>query len=125
MFEGFSKTLKGLFGSADPKKPAKPKGGRDQAPKSARDQAVEQIRRNQNKVMTPERAELIRNAMEVHRAKKAILDDLDDEQKQKLVAMALRAFLNEGRDAEAPGKAGDKAGKKAGAKAPAAKKKGR
>lgn len=48
--------------------------------------------------MTPERADLIRNAMKIHRAKQRILDDLSDEHRQKLVAMAMRAFLNEARD---------------------------
>lgn len=130
MFERFSKSLLGLFGAGRPKAAAKPA--------SARDRAVAEIRRNQDKVMTPQRAELIRNAMEVHRAKKAILDDLDDEQKQKLVAMALRAFLNEGREGAAQDKAsgtkpsgkslGKGAGKGAGngaAKAPTKAKKGR
>lgn len=113
MFERFSKTLAGLFRSGRKKAPAKPL--------SARDQAVAQIRRNQDKVMTPQRAELIRNALEVQRAKKAILADLDDEQKQKLVAMALRAFLNEGRDGTAPDAAHAKGGAVKGGKAPATK----
>lgn len=63
-----------------------------------RAQAMAAVRGAQGKVMTAERSALIRRAMEVHRAKQAILVDLDDEQKQKLVAMALRAFLNEGRE---------------------------
>lgn len=107
MFERFSKSLLGLF-RPEPSKPGgkgknKGKGG----PASVRDEALARVRENQSKVMTPERAELIRNALEVQRAKRAILADLDDEQKQKLVAMALRAFLNEGRPeeaAKAPGK---------------------
>lgn len=56
------------------------------------------------RAMTPERAELIRNAMRIHRAKQNILADLDDAQRQKLVLLAMRAFLNEGR--EPPPKAG-------------------
>jgi len=63
----------------------------------ARAQALDQIRASQDKVMTPEREQLIRQAMEVRRAKQAVLKDLDDEQRQKLVATAMRAFLNEGR----------------------------
>lgn len=56
------------------------------------------------RVMTPERAELIRNAMRIHRAKQKVLADLDDKQRQKLVLLAMRAFLNEGR--EPPPRAG-------------------
>lgn len=126
MFERFNKTLLGLFRSRSARPGAKP-GTR---PASVREEAVAQIRQSQGKVMTPQRAELIRNAMEVHRAKKAILADLDDEQKQRLVALALRAFLNEGRDdagaAQPAGKNGAKGGGKASGKAPAPKaKKGR
>lgn len=105
MFERFSKALLGLFRSDGAGAKGKKKGGK---PRTARDQALEQIRNNQDKVMTPQRAELIRNALEVQRAKKMILADLDDEHKQKLVAMAMRAFLNEGNGdaAEAKGKKG-------------------
>lgn len=83
--------LKGLFGASGGKK-------RPVKPRSAREQALAQIRENQDKVMTPERAELIRNAMQVRRAKQQILADLSDEQRQKMALMAMRAFLNEGRD---------------------------
>lgn len=49
-------------------------------------------------VMTPDRAELIRQAMAVRQAKQTILADLSDEQRQKLVAVAMKRLLNEGRD---------------------------
>jgi len=45
---------------------------------------------------TLQRAELIREAMEVHRAKRKILDDLSDDSRAKLVAMAVLAMLNQG-----------------------------
>ncbi len=48
-------------------------------------------------VITPERAELIRQAMAVRQAKQTILADLSDDQRQKLVAVAMRRLLNEGR----------------------------
>ncbi len=48
-----------------------------------------------NKVMTPERQELIRGAMKIHRAKMKILDDLSDEDKKKLYVAAVKAFLRE------------------------------
>ena len=44
------------------------------------------------KEMTPEREELIRQAMAVHRAKSKILDDLSEEDRQKLYDVALREF---------------------------------
>lgn len=48
--------------------------------------------------MTPQRQQLIKDAMAVHRAKRKILDDLSDEDRAKLVAMAITALMNEGRD---------------------------
>lgn len=42
--------------------------------------------------MTPEREALIKNAMKVRREKTKMLDDLDDEQKLKLYAAAMKAF---------------------------------
>ncbi len=93
-----------LFG---PPKPAKldaltDKAGarRAQARHDVRAEALRQVRESGAKVMTPERAELLRKAMEVHRAKQTVLADLSDEQRQKLVAMAIRQLLNEGRDPE-------------------------
>ena len=44
---------------------------------------------------TLQRAELIREAMEVHRAKRKILDDLSDDSRAKLVAMAVLAMLGQ------------------------------
>lgn len=48
--------------------------------------------------MTPKRAQLLKDAMAVHKAKRKILDDLSDEDRAKLVAMAITALMNEGRD---------------------------
>lgn len=50
--------------------------------------------------MTPERQELIRQAMEVQRAQAKILDDLKDEDKQKLYALALKTLLGVEPDAD-------------------------
>ena len=44
-----------------------------------------------------ERAALLKRAQEVHRAKRKILDHLSDEDRAKLVSMAILTFLNEGR----------------------------
>lgn len=46
--------------------------------------------------MTPERAEILREALAVHRAKRKMLDQLDDEERAKLIAMAITAFSGPG-----------------------------
>lgn len=51
------------------------------------------IARMQAMVQTPERQALIKNAMAVVRAKRQILDELDDESRAKLVAMAITALM--------------------------------
>lgn len=60
-----------------------------------RDQRIDEIKGNVEKLMTPERQELIRNALDVHRAKARILDDLGDEKKQRLYALAVKRLLHE------------------------------
>jgi len=45
---------------------------------------------------TPRRAELIGEAMKIHRAKREIFDDLSDDSRAKLVAMTVLAMLNPG-----------------------------
>lgn len=97
----FGKAIRALF-LGSPKKAApgkgKAKGQAKAGPKDPRAQALQQVRDAQERVMTPERAELLRHAMQVRKAKQAILADLNDEQRQKLVALAFRALLNEGRE---------------------------
>lgn len=61
----------------------------------AKQQAIAEIQAEAASLITPSRAELIRQAMEVRAAKQALLADLNDEDRAKLVATALRAFLNE------------------------------
>jgi hypothetical protein len=48
-------------------------------------------------LVTTDRAELIRQAMQIRAAKQSLLNDLNDEDRAKLVATAMRAFLNEGK----------------------------
>jgi hypothetical protein len=62
--------------------------------------------------MTPQRAELIEAAMAVHRAKRPLLDDLPDEDRAKLLAMAITAFAAQGQGPE-PSKKSDPAKKTA------------
>lgn len=45
----------------------------------------------------PSRSQLIRQAMAVHRAKQTVLADLSDEQREKLVALALKQLLRQDR----------------------------
>lgn len=66
---GMFKFIKGLFADEPPKKAPRPKPG-------------------------GERQKLIAEAMKVHRAKRRILDDLDDESRAKLVAMAIVSMMN-------------------------------
>ncbi|MGE5504942.1 MAG: hypothetical protein ACM31L_11010 [Actinomycetota bacterium] len=51
---------------------------------------------------SPQRAELIRQAQQVHKAKRKILDALSDEDRAKLVAMAISSFLAEAPKDDAP-----------------------
>ncbi|GEO80993.1 hypothetical protein [Pararhodospirillum oryzae] len=60
-----------------------------------RAQAMAQIKGARQHVMTPEREELIRQAMAVHKAKQQILADLSDDQRRKLMLTAMRALLHE------------------------------
>ena len=48
--------------------------------------------------VTEDRAKLLKQAQEVHRAKRKILDHLSDEDRARLVSMAILTFLNEGRE---------------------------
>lgn len=73
--------LKSLFGAPPPK--AKPKGKAPAKPKSA-------------VAASADRAALLKQAKEVHRAKRKILDALSDEDRAKLVGMAILTFLNQG-----------------------------
>ena len=67
---------------------------------SDRERNMQELQENIGRVMTPERQELIRNAMAVQRAKAKILDDLNDVDKQKLYALAVKNLLREGKDDE-------------------------
>jgi hypothetical protein len=100
MFDSLGKALSAVFGTPRPTAKTAGKKTTAGAAASPRDQAMARIREAQGQVVTPERAELIRHAMEVRRSKQKILMDLNDADRQKLAVMALRAFLNEGKDQE-------------------------
>ena len=80
--------LKTLFGEEKPKPKAKPKST---APKVAPKVPAKAAPGS-------ERAALLKRAQEVHRAKRKILDHLSDEDRAKLVSMAILTFLNQGRE---------------------------
>jgi Fic family protein len=50
-------------------------------------------------IVTEERKELIKNAIQVRRAKTQVLADLSDADRRKLYVAAVRAFLGKGPDA--------------------------
>lgn len=77
--------LKALFGDEKPPKTAPKSGPRPKPGATA-------------PAMTDTRAALLKRAQEVHRAKRKILDHLSDEDRAKLVSMAILTFLNEGRE---------------------------
>ena len=67
---------------------------------TAKEKEIQSLRATIGDVMTPERQELIQHAMKVRTAKAKILDDLSDEHKQKLYALAIKNLLREGKDEE-------------------------
>jgi hypothetical protein len=71
-------------------------GGAD--PAAARQQAIAAVQEGAQALVTPDRAELIRQAMQVRAAKQTILSNLDDETRGKLVATAMKALLKNGGD---------------------------
>lgn len=82
--------LKSLFGTPPPK--AKPKA-KAKVPAPAKPKPA--VSASAAKP-TSDRAALLKQAKEVHRAKRKILDALSDEDRAKLVGMAILTFLNQG-----------------------------
>jgi hypothetical protein len=101
MFKFIGKALAGLVldekAQAAVVKPAAKKGKAKAKPAaSAKDAAIAQVQAQAKDLLTPDRAELIQNAMKVRAAKQTILANLDDESRARLVATAMKALLNEG-----------------------------
>ncbi len=94
MFGFIGKALAGLLLDKKAQAALKRRGN----PAAGRDAAIAQAQAKMKGVMTPERAELIRQAMQVRKAKQTILADLSDEERQKLVALAMKKLMNEGRE---------------------------
>lgn len=87
--------LKSLFGAPPPK--AKPKA-KAKAPGPAKPKSAVAASAAKPSTAQPssDRAALLKQAKEVHRAKRKILDALSDEDRAKLVGMAILTFLNQG-----------------------------
>ena len=64
-------------------------------PADAKDQASVPVQEQQAVTATATRAELIRRAMAVRAEKQTVLAELSEEERARLVATAMRAFLNE------------------------------
>jgi len=77
--------LKTLFGETKPAVRTRPKSAVKSTAKPA---------------MTENRAQLLKQAQDIHRAKRQILDALSDEDRARLVSMAILTFLNEGRESD-------------------------
>ena len=65
---------------------------------AAKNAAIALVQSQGEELVTHDRDELIRNAMKVRNAKQAILADLDDESRAKLVAAAMKALMREGKE---------------------------
>ena len=62
---------------------------------TSREQAIEAMKAGGQGLVTEDRAELIKRAMEIRKAKQTLLANLDDDQRQKLMALALKALINQ------------------------------
>lgn len=98
MFKFLGKALAGLVLTKQAR--AAVGGGAGGHGKGGRDKALAEARAQVAGVVTPDRAELIRQAMQVRAAKQTVLANLGDEERARLVATALKALLNEGRPKE-------------------------
>ena len=87
-----------------PSGPPMPRG--KQKPKRVmteeRAENIEKIKKVVENTASPQRDELIRQAMRIRKTKMKVLEDLGDEDKLKLYAMALKAMM--GKDLDGGGK---------------------
>ncbi|MDR3437597.1 hypothetical protein [Telmatospirillum sp.] len=82
-----------IAGKSKPKSPFDQRDQDGAERPGAREQAIADVQKDAQDLVTPDRAELIRQAMRVRAAKQTILADLDDETRGKLVAAAMKALL--------------------------------
>lgn len=70
---------------------ATPQPVRERSPAEALAEAEERMKR-----LPPEKAQLIRSALLVHRARQSVLGELSDEERDKLRKVAQKALLGQG-----------------------------
>lgn len=70
---------------------AAPPPARERSPAEALAEAEERMKR-----LPPEKAQLIRSALLVHRARQSVLGELSDEERDKLRKVAQKALLGQG-----------------------------
>jgi len=87
LFETMKRSLFGETPQRAARQPARPKGGRSTQPRPNR----------QPEPLSPERAALLAEAIRIHRAKRALLEDLADEDRFLLRIMA-HQILGDGGD---------------------------
>jgi hypothetical protein len=90
----FSKLMRKALGIPAPAAPA------------SRAVVQQQLQQQAQKIMTPERQELLRRAMEIQGAKQKIFDALSDDKKKELVALAMRSALKDRPATAAPKRRG-------------------
>jgi hypothetical protein len=91
------KSLSSLFGKKGGGKKGKKRRKKGGAKKSRAATARPPADPDAPREMTSQRRKIIEEAMAVQRAKADIFNDLNDEQKQKLYALALKTLLRQGR----------------------------
>ncbi|MBF0561431.1 MAG: hypothetical protein HQL37_05295 [Alphaproteobacteria bacterium] len=75
--------------------PTPSKGGKTRGGKvlTDREKNIQAMQSGAKDLVNDDRAELIRKAMEIRQAKQAIFADLNEDQKQRLVAVALKKLM--------------------------------
>lgn len=92
------KSMSSLFGKKGGGKKGKKKRKKGAAKKTRVASANPPADPDSPRVMTPQRKKIIEDAMAVQRAKATIFNDLNDEQKQRLYALAVKTLLRQGPD---------------------------
>jgi len=94
------RALSGMVLTKDARKAVHEARGRAAAQSASKGKAgsVAALQAQGKEFVTPERAELLQSALKVRSAKQKILADLSDEQRARLVGVAMKRLLNEGKD---------------------------
>ena len=97
MFGFLGRALSGLVLTKDARQAVKTARSKASAKPAAGGKAarIAAMQAQSKNLITPERAELLQNAMKVRSAKQTILANLSDEQRARLVAEAMKRLLHE------------------------------